>query len=89
MEHATDHKNAMIAGLWANSNLDDGKNTRNQALESIENSYNETVAIIYSDHKSEEIDFQTDPFFKAMKLPDDPGSVPDRTTKKEIHVDQV
>lgn len=81
----------MISGLWSNSNLDDGKNTREDALKSIENTYNDIVASIYSEPKTE-IDFKSDPFFAAMKIPGDPesGPVPDRTTTTdEIKVDQT
>jgi hypothetical protein len=88
VKQAVDHRNAMVTGLWANSNLDDGKDTRKQFLTEIDNSLDETLATIYG-KKEPEIDFNTDPFFAAMKLPDE-GNVPDRTTTTEdIEVDQV
>lgn len=60
----------MIAGLWANSNLDDGTNTRQNALIEIETSYQDQLLAIYNSDLSEEdeIDFMDQPFFKAMNF---------------------
>lgn len=79
VESAEATKNAMVSGLWGNSNFDDDKNTRKKALIEIENSYNEAVLNVYNKKKQVEIDFKEDPFFAAMKIPD----VPDRTTTIE------
>jgi phosphosulfolactate phosphohydrolase-like enzyme len=61
----------MISGLWGNSNFDDEKNTRQKALSEIENSYQEVVLNVYNKERLEEIEFKNDPFFAAMKLPDE------------------
>ena len=81
VDRATDVKNAMISGLWSNSNLDDDKNTRQNALTEIEESYQETIRLIYSRESTEdpEIDIDELPFFKAMNF-DWAEAVPDRTT---------
>lgn len=67
---AREVRNAMISGLWSNSNFDDGKNTRQKALKDIEESYQEAIKIIYNGAEEYEIDLDQ-PFFKAMDL-DDP-----------------
>lgn len=67
---AKEIKNAMISGLWANTNYDDNKNTRQKALKDIEESYQEAISIIYNGPEEFEIDMDQ-PFFKAMDL-DDP-----------------
>lgn len=87
VERATDVKNAMISGLWSNSNLDDGKNTREQALAEIEQNYQDILRTIYSSNfVAEEIDINTHPLFTAMNLDIDQEPTPidavvrDRTT---------
>lgn len=73
VEEATQIRNAMIAGLWANTNLDDEKNTRSLALEQIEESHREAIAHIYAYDSLEEQEpdiLKTHPLFTAMKLED-------------------
>lgn len=65
----------MIAGLWGNSNWDDDKQTRRKALLEIEESFKESVRNVYN-VRSAEIEFKEDPFFAAMKLPDEDGNYP-------------
>jgi len=57
VEEAKELKNAMISGLWSNSNYDDDKNTRKKALEDIDNNYQEAIRIIYNEPESNEINF--------------------------------
>lgn len=71
VEDAARTKDAMVAGLWGNSNFDDDKNTRKKALSEIENSFEEAVLDVYDKNRHEKIEFKSDPFFKAMKLPDE------------------
>lgn len=61
----------MISGLWSNSNYDDGKNTRRDALLNIEKMFNDTIYLIYNGvNRDEEADqkMHNDPFFAAIKL---------------------
>lgn len=59
-------KEQMIASLWANSNYDDDKGTRKNAIEEIEASYDEAVAKIWGDPADEEIETEdTYGFFAA------------------------
>ena len=89
IESAEATRNAMIGGLWANSNFDDDKGTRDKAIRDINQSFYDTITSIYNGD-AEEIDLKEDPFFAAMKLPDIPGemSVPTTTTDSVIDVDQ-
>lgn len=100
IERATEVRNAIIAGLWANTNLDDNKGSRSRALEEIQNNYDDTIEEIYIGIRREDIDLNDDPFFAAMKVPgdellkakDSQQPVPDRTTdynSESIGVDQV
>jgi len=100
VERLTDVKNAMVAGLWANSNLDDGKNTRQKMLQDIEETFSSALHEIYTGRTPEvDVDLKNDPFFAAMKIPgEEPQeasstTVPDRTTTteklREIEVDQA
>ena len=68
IERATDVRNAMIGGLWANTNLDDGKDTRTRLLREIQDNYDDTIKEIYVG-KRDEIDLKEHPFFAAMKVP--------------------
>ncbi len=70
VNEARDVKNAMISGLWSNSNYDDNKRTRQKALSDIENSYQEAVNVIYNGVESFEVNMDQ-PFFAAMNLDDD------------------
>lgn len=101
IDRATDVRNAIIAGMWANTNLDDNKGTRRNALEEIQNNYDDTIEEIYSGIRREDIDLNSDPFFAAMKVPGQellakeqpPATVPDRTNTIDdldsIGVDQA
>lgn len=70
VEEAREVKNAMISGLWSNSNYDDNKNTRQKALKDIENNYQDAIRIIYNGPEEYEIDMDQ-PFFAAMDLDDE------------------
>ena len=70
VNEARDVKNAMISGLWSNSNYDENKRTRQKALSDIENSYQEAVNVIYNGVESFEVNMDQ-PFFAAMNLDDD------------------
>jgi hypothetical protein len=63
-------RNAMVSGVWSNSNYDDEKNSRREFLNRIDEFYDNAVATIYDheDRHVEEIDMD-DPFFAAMKRP--------------------
>jgi hypothetical protein len=65
VDEARDVKNAMVSGLWANSNYDDNKNTRSKALKDIENNYQEAINIIYNGVESYEVDMDQ-PFWAAI-----------------------
>lgn len=70
VDEAREVKNAMISGLWGNSNYDDKQNTRSKALKDIENNYQEAINIIYNGVESYEIDMDQ-PFWSAMDLDDE------------------
>lgn len=57
VDEARDVKNAMISGLWSNSNYDDNKNTRSKSLKDIENNYQETINIIYNGVEEYEVKY--------------------------------
>lgn len=60
----------MTAALWANSNYDDDKGTRKNALEEIQANFNEAVQIIQGGGESDDgVDQQMNdnPFFAAAK----------------------
>jgi len=70
IEEAFQVKNAMISGLWSNSNWDDGKDTRQKALRDIEESYQNSIRQIYQQaeeraSRTGKIDYE-DPFFAAI-----------------------
>lgn len=92
VEAATLVKNAMISGLWSNSNFDDDKGTRTKALDEIEENFAEAVTRVYNGGTSDyDIDWD-DPFFAAMKLPPQPGEpVPANlpTTTTDFEIDQA
>lgn len=67
VDEAREIKNAMISGLWSNSNYDDNKNTRSKALKDIDNNYQEAINIIYNGEESYEVDMDQ-PFWAAMNL---------------------
>jgi hypothetical protein len=76
--------------------LDDGKQTKRNMLESIDNDYQNNLRSVYNIDIGEEVEFDQDPFFKAMKIPGmEPVSeieppVPDRTiyNLEELDIDQ-
>lgn len=60
----------MIGGLWSNSNLDDEKGTRGNAVTEIQNSYENVLISIYNEElvaREEEL-FATHPFFTQMNF---------------------
>jgi len=61
-------KDGMIAALWANSNWDDKKNTRQTAIEEIESNYKDVIHMILTGQRPEEekID-KENPFFQAAE----------------------
>ena len=61
----------MIAGVWGNSNYDDENDSRSKLLKEIDNFYNEAVNQIYNipGEYQDEIDYENDPFFAAIKRP--------------------
>jgi len=65
VNEAREVKNAMISGLWSNSNYDDNKQTRQKALKDIEESYQSAVNIVYNGVDSYEVDMDQ-PFWAAM-----------------------
>lgn len=73
IEEATAYKNAMVSGLMGNTNLDDGKQTRQNILNDIEERHLETIFTIYNGKIDEELDYESDPLFAAIgrndKLP--------------------
>jgi hypothetical protein len=60
----------MVSGLWANSNYDDEKNTRDGLLQKVEDFYTSSVASIYGKKEDARQFDQDDPFFAAMKRPE-------------------
>lgn len=64
-------RNAMVSGVWSNSNYDDEKNTRETLLKRIDEFYDHAMRTIYKDPNLhvEAIDYDNDPFFAAMKRP--------------------
>lgn len=58
----------MIASLWANSNYDDDKGTREKAIDEIENNFNSVITSFFEGktQKEEEID-ENNPFFASAK----------------------
>lgn len=58
-----------VTGILANTNLDDGKQSKTRALENIDIDYQNNLRSIYNIDIGDEVDFDQDPFFKAMKLP--------------------
>lgn len=84
--------------MLANTNLDDGKNTKRNMLENVDEDYQNRLRNIYNVISEEDIDIENDPFFTAIKVPgrdyipgyDDEPPVPESTTENpEIEVDQV
>lgn len=62
-------KDQMIASLWANSNYDDDKGTRQKAIEEIEANFQSVVISVFEGgdtDQQEEID-ESNPFFASAK----------------------
>lgn len=57
----------MISALWSNSNYDDDKGTRKDAIEEIESNYDEAVKkIMFGIQDTEEEIDKDNPFFSAV-----------------------
>lgn len=63
-------KNSMIAGVWGNSNFDEGE-SRSKMLDRIDDFYQQAVDAIYGNVPEfiTEEEMEEDPFFAAMKRP--------------------
>jgi hypothetical protein len=72
---ATAYKNAMVAGLMANTNLDDGKQTRQNILSDIEAKHLDSITMIYNGKSDEELDYEQDPLIAAINVDRTPESV--------------
>lgn len=59
-------KDNMIAALWANSNFDDDRGSRQKAIEEIEEKYQEAILKIHGVEDEFEID-KSNPFFGQMR----------------------
>lgn len=62
----------MVAALWSNSSWDDGKNTRQQMINSIESNYDETIEVVEKTFSNvvipeEEKLSKDNPFFAATE----------------------
>lgn len=57
----------MIAALWSNSNYDDDKETRKQAIEEIEENFQAVSDLIMGRAEPEEEIDEENPFFGQMK----------------------
>lgn len=71
-------KNSMISGVWANSNYDDDKDTRNRLLAQIDEYAENALDVIYNIERVKAIDeneflsydeVKDSPFWRAMKVP--------------------
>jgi hypothetical protein len=87
---AFQERTAYITGLLANTNLDDGKQTKARLLESVDIDYENTLRSIYNIIIGEELE---SPLFQAIKIPGqeipEQATDSDRTTEKlDIDVDQ-
>lgn len=58
----------MISALWSNSNYDDDKGTRANAIEEIENNFKNAAEVLRSpSHTEHEEDDENNPFMQAAK----------------------
>lgn len=95
-QNALLERNAYITGVLANTNLDDGKSTKRNMLESVDEDYQNRLRSIYNVINEDQIDIDSDPFYTAIKIPGrdfipvDEPPVPENTTVnlEEIDVDQ-
>lgn len=64
-------KDQMIAALWANSNYDDDKGTRQKAIEEIEANFQSVISGVFGEGnvgpEEEQIDEENNPFFASAK----------------------
>lgn len=68
MESMEARKLAIISGLYSNSNLDDGKNTRQKMIGEIEENFREAIIRLY-DPLEETDQIKDNPFFDAINVP--------------------
>lgn len=70
-EELTQRKLLLVASLWANTNMDDPKANRQDAITKLEESFDEAIRSLYdaSIKRDEDVDLNEDPFFAAMKIP--------------------
>lgn len=94
-DKAANERLAYITGIIANTNLDDGKQSKTRALESIDINYQDMVKSIYNVIEKDIVDLKNDPFFAAMKIPgqyepEESTTVPEPHDEvaPEIEVDQ-
>ena len=85
-------KEAMVQALWANSNYDDEKGTRENAIQEIETSFQEAIDSVNGPPEPEiEID-KSNPFFAAMdknmKKLDEAVAKSDGTMKAVVEQEQ-
>lgn len=76
-------KNAMISGVWANSNYDDENETREKILQEIDGFAEESLAVIYGYKQPSEYQQEMDmakPFWSAMRVP----TIDPNISKEEI-----
>jgi hypothetical protein len=69
IESLESRKDQMISALWANSNYDDDKGTREKAINEIESNFNSVIASVFEgkiNQQEEEID-ESNPFFASAK----------------------
>jgi len=66
IERIEERKDKMIAALWSNSNYDDDKGSRQNAIREIEGNFSAAVAEIQGGIVEDEID-ENDPFFAPLK----------------------
>ena len=88
IEEATAYKNAVVGGLNANTNLDDGKQTRQNILNDIEQRHLDTINSIYNGKSDEELDYEKDPLFAAIGRSEAKDSVHTTDTTEEFEIDQ-
>lgn len=65
-------RNAVISGIWANTNIDDTKEQkglRADILQKLFDNHMESVRRVYGVETAEDLDLKSDPLFAAMKVP--------------------
>lgn len=88
VERVNSMRNTIIGGMWANSNYDDDKGTRNQAISAVNMQADMAIAEIYDPPDQSGFDM-SDPFWAAMKVPEAPEGMTayDESKLKELGVD--